>query len=191
MAVLFSVQSGNWTTSTTWKVVDATSYLNSETTTANLTTSFASSTSFTTGAITIEGIAVKIVFRATVPSGTMTIRLATGGVAVAGTTVTINVSDLPLTVSSGATSFYWCYFKFSSPVALLAATSYTVQATTSVATQVSLGVLATTNWIRCLVTSTNATPAARDTLIVAGENTAAGVGVAIGDGCDVWFIIIF
>jgi hypothetical protein len=179
MAVLFSVQSGNWTTSTTWKVVDATSFANTETSATTLTVAFQTSTTFTPGAITVEGIAVKVSSRVASPSGTITVRLSTGGNAVAGTTVTLNVSDLPLMVTASApTSFYWCYFKFASPVVLLAATAYSVQATTSVGSQVSLGYsTTTTNWIRCLVTSTNATPAATDTLIVAGENTAAGVGV--------------
>jgi hypothetical protein len=179
MAVLFSVQSGNWTTSTTWKVVDATSFTNTETSVTTLTTSFQTSSTFTPGAITVEGIAVKVSSRVASPSGTITVRLSTGGNAVIGTTVTLNVSDLPLMVTASApTSFYWCYFKFASPVVLLAATAYSVQSTTSVASQVSLGYsTTTTNWIRCLVTSTNATPSATDTLIVAGEHTAAGVGV--------------
>jgi hypothetical protein len=179
MAVLFSVQSGNWTTSTTWKVVDVTSFTNTETSATTLTTSFQTSSTFTPGAITVEGIAVKVSSRVASPSGTITVRLSTGGNAVIGTTVTLNVSDLPLMITAAVpTSFYWCYFKFASPVVLLAATAYSVQATTSVGSQVSLGYSTTiANWIRCLVTSTNATPAATDTLIVAGENTAAGVGV--------------
>ena len=177
MAVLFSVQSGNWTTSTTWKVVDATSFANTESSGTSLTTSYQSSNTFTPGAITVEGIALKVSSRVASPTGTISVRLATGGVAVTGTTVNINVSDLVLNTFSIPTSFYWCYFKFTSPVTLLSATAYTVQATTSASAQVSLGYsTTTTNWIRCLVTSTNATPAARDTLIVAGENTAAGVG---------------
>jgi hypothetical protein len=172
MAVLFSVQSGDWTTSTTWKVVDPTSFANTETSATTLITTFQTSSAFTPGAITVEGIAVKVTSRVASPSGTITIRLSTGGSAVTGTTVTLNVSDLPLTTLSVPTSFYWCYFKFASPVTLLAATAYNVQAATSVTSQVSLGhSLIGSNWIRCLVTSTNAT------LIVAGEHTAAGVGV--------------
>ena len=178
MAVLFSVQSGNWTTSTTWKVVDSTSFTNTETSGTNLTTGYQSSNTFTPGAITVEGIAVKVSSRPGVASGTISVRLSTGGAGVAGTTVTINVSDLPLTTFGAPSSFYWCYFKFASPVTLLGATLYSVQALTSVTNQVSLGYSTTSiNWIRCLVTSTNATPAAGDTLIVAGEHTAAGVGV--------------
>jgi hypothetical protein len=180
MAILFSVQSGNFTDSNSWKVVNSTAYSNTETASTNLTTAFATSTSnaFTPGAITVEGIALKCYARAASPSGTMSVRLATGGVAVTGTTVTINVSDLPLGVLAGGLGGYWTYFKFSNPVTLLAATAYTVQAITSVGTQLSLSYNGTTtNWNRCLVTSTNATPAATDTLIVAGEHTAAGVGV--------------
>jgi hypothetical protein len=176
MAVLFSVQSGNWTTSTTWKVVDAISYSNTESTTTLLTTSFVSSSAFTPGAITVEGIAVKVAVRVASPTGTISVRLFTGAAAVTGTTVTLNVNDLPSTPT--ASGGFWVYFKFASPVVLLAATAYNVQATTSSATQVNLYVQTSAgNWNRCLVTSTNAAPAARDTLIVAGENTAAGVGV--------------
>ena len=176
MAVLFSVQSGSFTTSTTWKVVDAISYSNTETTVTLLTTSFVSSVAFTPGAITVEGIVVKIATRVASPTGTISVRLFTGAAAVTGTTVTLNVSDLPSTPT--ASGGFWVYFKFASPVVLLAATAYSVQATTSSATQVNLYVQTISgNWNRCLVTSTNATPAARDTLIVAGEHTAAGVGV--------------
>jgi hypothetical protein len=181
MAVLFSVQSGNFTDSNSWKVVNSTSYSNTETAANTLTTSFVSSSTFTPGAITVEGIAVKCYFRAVTPSGTMSVRLfnSTGAAAVAGTTVTINVSDLPQFPSTVGLGGYWTYFKFSSPVTLLAATLYTIQATTSVATQVSLSYNGApiTNWNRCLVTSTNGTPAATDTLIVAGEHTSAGTGV--------------
>lgn len=179
MAVLFSVQSGNFTSSSSWKVVNASSYSNTETSANALTTSFASSSTFTPGAITIEGIALKCYNRAVSPSGTMSVRLfnSTGAAAVAGTTVTVNVEDLPQFPSTAGLGGYWTYFKFSSPVTLLAATLYTVQATTSVATQVTLSANATLgNWNRCLVTSTNGTPAATDTLIVAGEHTAQGIG---------------
>lgn len=176
MAVLFSVQSGNFTTSTTWKVVDAISYSNTETTVTLLTTSFVSSSAFTPGAITVEGIAVKIATRVSIPTGTISVRLFTGAAAVTGTTVTLNVSDLPSTPT--AAGGFWVYFKFAAPVTLLAATAYNLQATTSSASQVNLyHQTISGNWNRCLVTSTNAAPASRDTLIVAGEHTAAGIGV--------------
>lgn len=176
MAVLLSVQSGNFTSNTTWKVVDPISFANTETSATTLTTAFQTSSTFTPGAITIEGIAVKVAIRVASPNGTITVRLSTGGSAVTGTTVTLNVSDLPSTPSSGGA--WWVYFKFSSPVTLLAATAYSVQATTSVSTQVALSysVTPTSNWVRALVTSTNGTPSTRDTLIIAGEHTSAGVG---------------
>jgi hypothetical protein len=110
----------------------------------------------------------------------MSVRLfnSTGAAAVAGTTVTVNVDDLPLHPATANLGGYWMYFKFASPVTLLAATLYAVQANTSVASQVTLSANATLgNWNRCLVTSTNGTPVATDTLIVAGEHTAQGVGV--------------
>lgn len=172
MAILFSGQTGNWTAAGTWRVVDATSYLNSEAASTASTTTFVSSSAFTPGAITVEGLAVKMLSRQTTPSGTFSVRLAQAGVAVAGTTVTVNVADLPNVSTLG---FTWLYFKFAAPVVLLAATAYTLQIQSSVNNQVTLYRNATANnWSRCLVTSTTAAPAATDNMIVVGEYTGAG-----------------
>lgn len=170
MAVLMSNSSGNFTSAGTWSVVDNTSYLNSESNTTSLTTAFVSSQNFTPGAITIDGIAVKVASRSATPSGTISIRLFNASLAsaVAGTTVTINVSDI------NATSGGWYFFKFAAPVLLLVATNYNVQASVSVNGQVALYRNATAaNWSRCLRTTTTAAPAATDTLLINGEYTAA------------------
>lgn len=179
MATLHARADGNWTTAATWGVCNATALLDSQAANTALTTAFVSSAAFMPGAITVDGIAVKIASRATSPTGTMSVRLAVGGVAVAGTTVTINVSDIPDDVGTAGSSYTgcsigWFFFRFASPVTLLAATNYTVQARTSSSSQVNLFRNATAgNWSRLLRTTTTAAPAAGDSLFIGGEWTAA------------------
>ncbi|MDR7420025.1 MAG: hypothetical protein QN178_14065 [Armatimonadota bacterium] len=184
MATLIAAADGNWTAATTWQVVDATSLLDSQAGNFALATSpsWSQGQAFTPGAITIDGIAVKVASRATTPSGTISVRLfnVTGSAAVAGTTVTINVSDLALNpVSPGGTvdtcPIGWVLFRFASPVTLAAATQYRVEAQTSAASQVNLFRDATANnMARMLRRTTTAAPAAGDSLFVLGEWTAAG-----------------
>ncbi len=184
MATRCAAASTNWTTSTTWATIDATSFNNSESANTALTTSFVESTGATTGAITVDAILVKIASRAASPTGTMTVHLAIAGVEVVGTAVTVNVSDIPTcTATTGTTSPVgtaeggWFCCKFAAPV-LLTATSYTVGAKTSSATQVNLWSSATTNWSRALRTTTTANMAAGDDAIITKEWTAAGTGTA-------------
>jgi hypothetical protein len=184
MATLHAAANGNYTTAATWGVVNAASLLDIQGSNSVLTTAFVSSATFTPGAVTVDGIAVKIASRAASPSGTMSVRLAQGGVAVAGTTVTINVSDLPdesVTPGAGveACSIGWWFFKFAAPVNLVAATLYTVQATTSVAGQVNLFRNPVAgDWCRMLRTTATAAPAAGDNVFVGGEWTAAATMTA-------------
>lgn len=174
MANLLSIGSGNWTSASTWGLVDNTSFLDS---TAG--TSFATggtTQSFTPGAITLAGIALQLRGRTNSPSGTFNVALFTGAASVAGATVTINVSDLPFTNGDNAGGFFqngWTYFKFASDVTLLAATSYYIRATAG-ASQVAVYRNATaSNWTRALVTTTTQAPVTGDYIIVAGEYTAA------------------
>jgi hypothetical protein len=178
MAVLLSCATGNLTSSSTWALVDSTSFLRSEGGSSTLTGSAARSAGFTPGAITIDAIAVFIQFRAVSPSGTMTVELwnNTGSTIVSGTSVTVNVSDLPLCSSTGNEGG-WIVFKFSASVTLISATSYMVQASSTVGSQVVLWTNGTaTNWCRALRTTTTQAPAAGDDMIVAGEHTGAGTG---------------
>lgn len=178
MATLQSNANGNFSSATIWSLVDATSFLNSETNTTASTVSFVGSSSFITGAITIDGISVKLSARATVPSGTFSVRLfnVTGAAVVAGTTVTINVSDIPRTSLSATHSPAWVFMKFSAPVLLSAATSYRVEIQTSVAGQVTLFRDATANnWSRMLRTTTVQALAASDVIEITGEFVSAGV----------------
>lgn len=172
MAVRKSIATGNFLTAGTWGLVDATSYNNTESTTTTLTTSYQASSGSTTGAITVDGVAVKLSVR-TGTTGTMSVHLAIATVEVPGTLVTINTADLPVAATADLNGG-WHYFKFASPVLLLAATSYTVEAKTSSSSQVSLFSTTGSNWARALVTTTTGAPAAGDDLIVCGEYTGAG-----------------
>lgn len=182
MATLHCCANGTFTAAATWALCNATgtTLLDSQAGNQALTTAFVSSQAFTPGAITIDGIAVKIASRALTPTGTMTVRLAQAGVAVAGTTVTINVSDIPDDIGPANNAYSgctlgWYFFRFGAPVTLAAATAYTLQASTSSASQVNLFRDGTAgNWSRLLRTTTTQAPAAGDSMFVGGEWTAAG-----------------
>lgn len=177
MADLASSASGNFTAAASWSLINAASFLNSETGTSSSTTSFVNSSPFTPGGITIDGIGLKISSRSANPTGTFSVRLVTGGGAagtttgtpVAGTTVTVNVSDL------AQNPVGWYFFKFSAPVTLAPATSHNVQVQSSTSGQVTLFRDSTaSNWSRFLRTTTNQAPAATDNLIVVGDLIAPG-----------------
>jgi hypothetical protein len=174
MATLCSIATGNFTAAGTWAVCDATSENDSNAANTVLTTSYVASSTFTPGAITIDAIAVKVALRVNT-TGTMSVELynSTGAASVAGTEVTINVSDILLGDSAANGGCGWYVFKFSASVTLLAATAYSVRAKTSSSTQVNLFSSATSNWSRQLRTTTTAAPASNDKLIIAGQWTAA------------------
>ena len=182
MAVLIAKASGLLTASTTWSTVDATSYLNAENGSEVLTAAYSDtrSSTFTPGAITIDGIAVKLSVRTGV-TGTMSVSLYNDTLTadVAGTEVTINCADLPVAATADLNGG-WIFFKFSSSVLLLAGNNYRVQAKTSDASQVSLFRNATAdNICRALRTTTEAAPGAGDDMIICGEKTGAGAETAI------------
>lgn len=176
MAQLLSIATGNASAAGTWGLVDATSFVSSTETATALTTSRVGATTFTPGAITVAGIAVKLAVR-TGTTGTMTVDLDKGGSAVAGTTVTINTADLPVAATADLNGG-WHYFEFASPVTLLAATAYAVKCKTSSSSQVSLFATSSSNWCRCLVTTTTQAPAAGDNMIVCGKYTGAGASTS-------------
>jgi len=158
-----------------WKTVDATSYLYAVNGSTALTTAYVESQATTPGAITVRGIAVHIAARVASPTGTMSVRIAQAGATVAGTEVTINVSDIdrPGGVELHAPGLY--FFKFAAPVTLAAATLYTTSAKCSVNGEVSLYRNATAgNWSRMWQTDTFGNPAAGDDWHILGEWTAAG-----------------
>lgn len=175
MATRIATADGLFSAAATWGVVETTSLLDDETGTFAVATAatWSQGQNFTPGVVTIDGLAVKIATRAASPSGTMSVRIynVTGAAAVAGTTVTINVSDI---LSTTLLHNGWMFFKFAAPVALAAATNYRVEAQTSSATQVNLYRNSTgSNMARMLRTTTTGAPAAGDNLFVLGEWTAA------------------
>ena len=108
MSTLISCATGLFSAAGTWALVDPTSLLDSEAgyTEFAVTPAWTSGVAFVPGAITIDGIAIKLAIKPAAPTGTLTIRLydVTAGAAVAGTTVIIDAADLPLcgnTTSNG------------------------------------------------------------------------------------------
>lgn len=176
-ATLLSKASGNIDATATWSVVDTTganAYLNSETANTALTTSAVASSTFTPAAETVSAIAVKLAAVAAAPSGTITIKLANS--TSAGNrecTQTVNVADLPSAAAATAEGGWVVLSCSASPNGTDA---YTIQANTSVAAQVNLFSLATTNWSRFLATTGTQVGGALagDKLIVSGVLTGAG-----------------
>lgn len=176
MATLISTGSGNFTSSSIWSVVDSTSFSGVPNTTQAITTIPLNGSSFTPGAITIKGFAVFLNTRGS--AGTVTCQLwnVTANAAVTGTSATINLTALPTTLNAGGNpnlfGIGWVYFEFASPITLLAATLYAVRLNAS-----SNGIISawrtatTTDWLRALVTTSNAAPANTDNLIIAGKHT--------------------
>lgn len=177
MALRCAAADGNFTTAATWQTVDTTSLNNTETTTTALTTTYAASSTFTPGAITIDGIGVKLSVR-TGTTGTISVALDQAGSTVAGTEVTINTADLPVAATADLNGG-WVFFKFAAPVVLVAATAYSVKAKTSSSSQVSLHSTSTTNWARFLRTTTTGAPAAGDDLIITRMFTGAGASTTV------------
>lgn len=177
MAVRAAIATGNFLTAGTWGLIDATSYSNSESTTTALTTSYQASSGTTTGVETLDGVGLKLSVR-TGTTGSMSVHLAIAGVEVPGTLVTINTADLPVAATADLNGG-WIFFQFSAPVTLVGATSYTIEAKTSSASQVSLFSTATTNWSRYFRTTTTGAPAAGDDLIITGIHTTTGAPAAV------------
>lgn len=176
MATLKSCATGNWSSASTWALCNATAALDSEAGTSAPIESYSSSANFTPGAITVDGICLKISSRALSPSGTVSVELynATLAASVAGTEVTINVADIGFGTAANK-ECQWYYFKFSSPVILLAATNYNVRVKASVASQIFIFTNGTAfNWSRQLVTTTTQAPVAGDLLIITGDKLSAG-----------------
>jgi hypothetical protein len=171
MAVLISSATGNLTAAGSWALVDSVSYNNSEAANTALTTSSVASSTFVPAAVAIDAVAVKLASRAVSPSGTVTVELfnSTGGSI--ALTQTINVSDLPAATVALADGG-WIVFKFGGTVTPNGTDSYSIRAKTSIAAQVNLFSLLTTNWARAIRTTTNQAPVAGDDMIVAGAWTA-------------------
>lgn len=183
MATYIARADGNLTAAATWGLVDATSLLESVGGFSVVPTNDTGlSAAFTPGAIEIDGIAVKLNYLAGA-TGTVEIslRLSADGSLIAGTAVTINLTDLNVYAlgSAAAAGQRWFFVKFAAPVLLLAATAYKVKAKASNANQIYLYTNGTAvNWCRFLRTTTTAAPGAGDNMAVLKEWTAPATGTA-------------
>lgn len=139
--------------------------------TVSLTSYLTSSTfTYSSSPPTIDGLAVQIGQLGTI-SGTLTLTLSLAGVPVSATTISCNISDLPV---NG-----WIFLQFSTPVTLTIAT-YTLQFKTSVAGTVQLKQnTGSTDICKLLrTTSTGTAPVAgtvqKDNMFIMGTITAPG-----------------
>ncbi len=172
MAYLLSKQSGNWSSSSTWEVAGFTSLTFFNVTT--VTTTYTASASATPGAITMTGVWLGLYSRSATPTGTLDVQLWNNSGSVEVALVTVNVSDIPATPN--LSSARGIFFKFSSPVTLLAGTLYQIRLRTSASTQLSFWRTnsGSTDWCRIFTTSTTAAPSASDIMFVQGTYNSAG-----------------
>lgn len=181
MATKISCASGNWTEPSTWAVCDPTAESDSMASAVAVSTSYQASSNFTTGAVTVDGVAVNFygVGAISAITGTLSVKLynATDLTDVAGTETTVNVADIFSNDGTTVTLPGWRFIKFAAPVTLIAGKAYNLQIKRSSSTSsLSVYVTAGTNWSRQLRTTTTAAPAAGDKLFVLGELTGPGTG---------------
>jgi hypothetical protein len=174
MATLISSSNGSFTAASTWGVVDATSFLDSEANSSSSTVAFIYTGTFIPGAITVDGVAIKIAARAAAASGTVMVSLTDHA---AGTHVE-TVSIPTVTIPSFATTYNhgWYFFKFSGANTLTVGKGYKVGIQSTPTAMITVYRNATTgNWSRMLRTTAGA-PAANDQLHVMGYYSNAGSG---------------
>lgn len=174
MARLMCVSNGNNTDAATWAVIDSTSFNESESSNNGTTTSYTTTnTQFTPGAITVDGMGWRIRSRDQT-TGTVSVQLYnnTLGAAVAGTEVTVNMTDV-VDCTSAAVDGGWMFFKFSAPVLLLAANNYSFQIKTSTNAALTYFAASASNNSRFLRTTTTQAPTTGDDRFIMGEWTAA------------------
>jgi hypothetical protein len=168
---LVAIADGNFTTAATWGTTDTTRLISTNTGATALTTGTLDSATFTPGAITVQGVCVRIASRATgSPSNTMTVTLRNSTTATNIKSVTVNVSLLPVCSTGTDSAGGWVYLKFDASVLLVAGNNYLIRATlSSTSTAVSLATNGTANnWQHMLVTTTTQAPAAGDDMHVMG-----------------------
>lgn len=172
MARKISLADGNLTTAGSWADADTTSAnVSTSTSSTALTVATQDSTAFTPGAITVDGIAVKLASRAAgAPTNTITVTLRNTTAGADVKSVTANVSDLPecgTTQREGG----WHFFRFDASTLLIAGNNYTVRcnlsATTTAVSLMTDGTAA--NWQRLLRTTTTGAPGAGDDMFGVGE----------------------
>lgn len=193
MAVLSNIASGNFTASSTWAVVENSTWTQTiavqETGVTALTTSFQRSAIFTVPSTqTLQGLLLKVSARQTTPGCSVTARIfdVTGNAVVANTTVTIDALDMPNGIG-------WVYFKFPANATLNTATNYGIDLLSTIGSGATFHRKTATaaNWTFGLVTTTNASPLATDQLLIQGENTLTNTFQTFTVTCDNTLASIF
>jgi hypothetical protein len=175
---------GNLTAAATWALCDPTAELDIETAQLSFAAgaTFTDTTTFTPGAITVDGIALKLSnWNTTLPSsGTIAVLLrnVTDSADVAGTTVTVAYTDLLYLGTTANSVLGWAFFKFASPVTLTAGKAYAVKGTNTTGQAVFRWSSALGNTSRQLRTTTTQAPAAGDKLLINREWTGSGTSTA-------------
>lgn len=181
MAILVANANGNFSTSATWALCDATFSTASTSSTATaLTTSFQTSSATTPGAITVDALAVKVISRAAgTPTNNLILSLYNSTDGTETTSASIPVVDIPSCSAGAETHGGWFLWKFGAPITLTAGKNYVLRARLdSTSTAVSLNAIATTNWQRLLRTTTQQAPATGDFCHILGEWTGSATWTA-------------
>ena len=180
MAVITNTTTGTWRLAPTWAVVNQDTWTALRATQENnglgSTTTFVGLAAGTAipAATTIDAIMLKLQTRSTTLGGTLSVRLfnVTAGAVVAGTTVTININDMPTPASIPT----WMTFKFAAPITTVAGNSYRVELSTSVAASATFMRKSATagDWTIGLRTTTQQVPTSGDQVLICGDYTGAG-----------------
>lgn len=171
MADLVSVADGNFNSATPWRTCSHT-LISTNTGATALTTGNLDSQTFTPAATAIVGVCVRLASRnAGSPTNTMTITLRNSTTATNVKSVTVNVSDLPVSATGLDSQGGWIFLKFDATHTPNGTDAYLIRATLSAtSTAVSLAHNGTgNNWQRMVVTTTTATPNTGDDLHIVGE----------------------
>lgn len=169
---LIATTSGT-STDNIFAVCDTTMLVDSESATTTIGTSPTTTGNSIIGAITVDGIALKLQSRVASPIGTFSVSLRNTTTSTDARTTTVNVSDLN---ANGG----WHFFKFSESILTTAAQNYAVKVVCSVASEVVLYRSATTDDLSRLLRTTTLGPIVIDSQIfVMSELTGQGTNNTI------------
>jgi hypothetical protein len=181
MPRLVAAANGNFT-DPIWAVCDTPSGLDADGSGTAVSTTPQDSSAFVPSAGTVDAVLLKLLVRTITPAAQQLIvvlRNVTTATNVA--TVTVNVSDLPVT-EGGAylAAGGWMQFVLPAPVTPNGTDQYLIRLSVSAASSGLQFYYSGTaaNWARYLRTTATRAPAAGDQFIIAAEKTAPGVAVA-------------
>lgn len=178
MATYFSINDGNFNTSSVFATSLATAAVTAGTIGNILTTSYSYPTTLaTSNGATYGGVALQLSARSVTPIGTIDLILS--GSDGNSTTTSFPVSGLTqYNGSNNITTTYplgWQYFAFTNTVLISSAKTMRVGVKTSDSNQVSLIGTALTNLNRHYVTTVNGTPTTSDVVHIVGNLTNTGL----------------